>query len=119
MLAQAATLRCTLASGTPEDGDQASWLANWEPGSWRPEYPGPPPIVVIIGREVTRHASARRHPAARTEHVIVLAEAVRSDVCPRPSKSRTRHQTASATFRGYLACHSTTATAMDPRTATV
>ena len=38
---------------------------------------------------------------------------------PRPSKSRTRHRTVNATSRGYRACHSTTATAMDPRTAMV
>ena len=49
----------TLADWTPEDGDQAEWLASWQALGWRREYPWSPTVVVVNGREVARFAMIR------------------------------------------------------------
>jgi len=46
----------TLADWTPEDGDQASWLASGEADGWRPEY---------SGRLRSWWSTAARSPATR------------------------------------------------------
>ena len=120
--AQAASLRRTLGRRTPEDGNQASWLASWEPDSWRPEYQA----RLLSWSSTAGRSSATRVALRRLADIRLPARSTSSSsetlseaTSPPPFEEPDEASDGNATSRGYLACHSTTATAMDPRTATV
>ena len=48
-----------MADWTPENGDQAEWLATWQALGLRPEYPWSPTVVVVNGRKVARYSLIR------------------------------------------------------------